>query len=85
MIRLLLFAKFGWSPHSDAMACSNSSIRTQIANIDTALASGAKSITLDGVTVTLDFDALREERKRLERLLPESKRRRPLSFTVNMG
>lgn len=60
-------------------------IRTRIDALDTALASGAKTVTLDGVTVTLDLQMMQQERLRLERLLPEKKFKRPLFYRPRLG
>lgn len=60
-------------------------IQARIDAIDTALSSGAKTVTLDGVTVTFDAAEMREERKRLERQLPASKFKRPLAYKVKLG
>jgi hypothetical protein len=60
-------------------------IRRRIADIDAALAAGAKTVTLDGVTVTLDHAAMAAERRRLEQQLPETRRKRPRAFGVNFN
>lgn len=52
-------------------------IRRKIADINAAIESGASSITLDGVTVSLNLAQLREERRRLELELPEKRLKRP--------
>lgn len=52
-------------------------IRTRIDEIDAILQSGAKSVTVDGVTTTWDHDSLRAERSDLERKLSPQTRRRP--------
>lgn len=52
-------------------------IRERITEIDAILQSGAKSVTVDGVTTTWDHDSLRAERADLERRLSPQTRRRP--------
>lgn len=60
-------------------------IRTRIAEIDAIIRAGASSVTLDGLTVSFDFDELRRERKELEKELPNSKKRRRIAFRNNLG
>lgn len=64
---------------------TTATIRTRIDTLDTVLATGAKTVTLDGVTVTLDAHAMREERRRLERQLPESKFKKPLAYKIKLA
>ena len=56
---------------------TNQEKRQRVADIDATLASGARTVTLDGVSVSIDLEALRKERQRLEGELPETKRKRP--------
>ena len=64
---------------------SDATIQSRIDAIDAALSSGAKTITLDGVTVSFDRAQLEAERKRLERQLPDSRFKRPLAYRVRLG
>jgi hypothetical protein len=59
--------------------------RARIAEIDATLATGATSSTLDGTTITYDFDALRREREELRRLLPSDRPRKQTAFNVKLG
>jgi len=54
-------------------------MRTRIDEIDEVLRTGAKSITVDGITTTFDLDSLRQERQDLERKLG-AVRRRPFAL-----
>ena len=60
-------------------------IRTRLSEIDTILATGARTVVVDGVTTVFDPASLREERKRLERQLPEAKFKRPLAYRPKLG
>ena len=51
-------------------------LRTRLVQIDAWLASGARSVTLDGVTIQIDPEQLRLERQRIENQLPEKRRQR---------
>ena len=62
---------------------TTSELRQRLVDIDTGLASGANSVTLDGVAVTIDPEQLRSERARLERML--GKRRKQAAYRVNLG
>jgi hypothetical protein len=64
------------------MATNLVQLRQRKAELDAAIASGARSVTLDGVTITLDLAALERERQRIESQLPESRNRRPRAYTV---
>ena len=64
---------------------SDSTIQARIDAIDAALSSGAKTVTLDGVTVTFDAAQMENERRRLERQLPETRFKRPLAYKVKLG
>jgi hypothetical protein len=64
------------------MATNLTQLRQRKADLDAAIAAGARTITLDGVTITLDLAAMERERQRIESQLPESRRRRPRAFTV---
>lgn len=59
-------------------------LRQRKAELDAAIASGARSITVDGVTITLDLAALERERRRIENQLPEN-RRRPLAYRFRIN
>lgn len=61
-------------------------IRSRIQDIDAKLAAGATSASLDGVSVSWNFDELRKERAALAELLPESrKKRRPMIYENRLG
>lgn len=60
-------------------------MRERINEIDAILQNGAKSVTLDGVTVTWDHDSLRAERTDLERRLSPKTRRRPFILKPRIG
>lgn len=65
---------------------SETTIRTRLAALETAYASGAKSVTVDGVTTTYrSADEMERAMRRLERQLPEYRYKRPLAFKVKMG
>ncbi len=59
-------------------------LRQRLTDIDAWLASGAKSVTLDGVVVTVDPDQLRNERARVERLLGKVNRKQA-AYRVHLG
>lgn len=59
---------------------TNEEIQARITKIDAILQSGAKSITLDGVTTSFDHDSLRAERAELLRRLSPTTRRRPFAL-----
>jgi hypothetical protein len=63
---------------------STKDLKAKLADIDTWLSSGAKSVTVDGVTVSIDPAQLKMERARIERLLKTSGRKPP-AYRVNMG
>ncbi len=67
------------------MSNSPTQIKARIDEIDAILRSGASSVTLDGLTISYDFEELRGERKNLEKLLPGSKPRRKLAYRNNLG
>jgi hypothetical protein len=54
--------------------------RKRIEEIDAILRTGAKSVTVDGVTTTWDPESLRTERAELERKVAPKTRRRPLCY-----
>lgn len=56
---------------------TNQELRQRVADIDATIASGARTVTVDGVTVSIDLEALRKERQRIEKQLPETRRKRP--------
>lgn len=60
---------------------------TKIAEIRALLESGVKTTTVDGQTVSLDLDSLRQELRRLvdEDDATTSNLRRPHMSSVNMG
>jgi hypothetical protein len=60
-------------------------LRRRKNELDAAIASGARSITVDGVTITLDLDALSRERQRIEAQLPENRGRRPRSYRFRLN
>jgi ABC-type uncharacterized transport system ATPase subunit len=60
-------------------------LRRRKNELDAALASGARSITLDGVTITLDLEALSRERQRIESQLPETRDRRPRAYRFRLN
>lgn len=60
-------------------------IRARIKTIDSQLASGASSSTLDGTTISWDFAALRTERDELRRKLPADATRKKTAFNVKLG
>lgn len=61
-------------------------IRTRLALLEQAYASGAKSITVDGTTTTYrDASEMEQAIRRLSRQLPESRHKRPLAFRARMG
>lgn len=60
-------------------------MRARIDEIDAILQSGAKSVVLDGVSVSWDLDSLRTERTDLERRLSPKTRRRPFILKPRIG
>jgi len=64
---------------------SPTEIKARIDEIDCILQSGAKSVTVDGVTTTWDHDSLRSERRDLERKLSPKTRRRPFILKPRLG
>lgn len=62
-----------------------SELSERIAEIDAILRTGARSVTLDGVTISYDFDQLREERRTLEAKQPDARKRRRFAFRNNLG
>lgn len=67
------------------MANKHQAIRNRIADIDRLLATGAKSMTIDGVKVDFDPEALRAERRRLEQQLPDRPNQRPRFYRPTLG
>ena len=63
---------------------STKDLKSRLADIDAWLSSGAKSVTVDGVTVSIDPDQLKMERARIERLLKVAGRK-PTAYRVNLG
>ena len=63
---------------------STKDLKAKLADIDTWLSSGAKSVTVDGVTVSIDPDQLKKERARIERQL-KTAGRKPPAYRVNLG
>jgi hypothetical protein len=61
-------------------------ITRRLAYIDRALASGAKSINVDGHATAIDTDSLRAERDRLLDELEQTlgTRRKPVVATINL-
>jgi len=57
----------------------------RIAEIEAILQAGAVSVTIDGVSVTYDFDTLRSELRKLRQADDVEKSRRPTSTTVRLG
>lgn len=64
---------------------STTELRARLNEINAILASGAKSVTLDGVTITYDFEALERERSNLLKQLPGGRPTRRTVFRVHMG
>lgn len=64
---------------------SPAAMRARIDEIDAILQSGAKSVVLDGVSVSWDLDSLRTERTDLERRLSPKTRRRPFILKPRIG
>ena len=60
-------------------------IKQRIAAIDEKLASGVRSVTVDGTSTTIDLAELRKERSDLEQQLPATKLRRPQSARIYLG
>jgi len=52
--------------------------------IDSILASGVSSISVDGVDHEFDLDQLKNERAKIERELGK-KTRKPMAYRVNLG
>ena len=63
---------------------TNTELKQRLNDIDAWLASGARSVTIDGVVVSVDPDQLRSERARIERLLGHA-RRKQAAYRVNLG
>lgn len=63
---------------------STKDLKAKLADIDTWLSSGAKSVTVDGVTVSIDPAQLKAERARIERQL-KTAGRKPPAYRVRMG
>jgi hypothetical protein len=63
---------------------STKDLKSRLADVDAWLSSGAKSVTVDGVTVSIDPEQLKTERARLERLLKISGRKQA-AYRVNLG
>jgi hypothetical protein len=61
---------------------SNAELRKRLAEINEWLSSGAKTIVLDGMTISIDQDALRKERSRIEAQLPEYRKRQKGPYGV---
>jgi hypothetical protein len=62
--------------------------KARIAEINAIIGAGASSATVDGVTISWDFENLRKERAELESSLPSDqtkKRRRPLMYGNDLG
>lgn len=59
-------------------------LKQRLNDIDSWLASGATSVTIDGVVVSVDPDQLRSERSRIERLLGKANRKQA-AYRVNLG
>lgn len=58
---------------------------TEIAAIEALLESGAKSVTVDGVTTQFDLDGLRKELRRLRAEDDVRQTRRPFSASVDLS
>lgn len=57
----------------------------RIAEIDAILRAGARSVSIDGHTVTYDFDALRGERARLISADDTARHTRPRVSRINLS
>ena len=65
------------------MAATDNSKR--IAEIDEILRSGARSVSTDGLSVSYDFDTLREERRQLMEADTANRSRRPIASNINLS
>jgi hypothetical protein len=63
---------------------TKSELRERLNDIDAWLAAGAKTVTLDGVVVSVDHQQLRNERARIERLLGKANRKQA-AYRVDLG
>ncbi len=63
---------------------STKQLKEKLSQIDAWLASGATSVDLDGVSVTVDPEQLRIERASIERQLGV-KTRKQTAYRVNLG
>lgn len=59
-------------------------MQNRLNDINALLQAGTKKVTIDGVTIDLDFDALKTERSLLERNLGR-RTRKPVFYGVNLG
>ncbi|AMV31712.1 hypothetical protein VN12_06295 [Pirellula sp. SH-Sr6A] len=59
-------------------------LQQRLDDIDAILASGSTSLQVDGVTVSFDHAALKNERARIEGELGK-KTRKPVAYRVNLG
>lgn len=63
---------------------STKQLKEKLAQLDAWLASGASSVTVDGVTVSVDPEQLRIERASIERQLGSTNRKQT-AYRVNLG
>ena len=66
-----------------APECDNTTVDQKIANLELLLSSGANSITIDGVTTSLNVESLRQQIRDLKRL--SGKRRQFLRVGFTRG
>lgn len=71
--------------HNTIPGMTTAEVRARISEINALLASGARTVTLDGVTITYDFESLERERSNLLKQLPGGKPTRRSVFRVNLG
>lgn len=67
------------------MSLTERAARELIEEIETVLAAGVTTHSVDGTTTTFDHSSMRKELRRLQKSLPEFQRRRPAAARVNLG
>ena len=56
----------------------------KITELETLLQSGANSVNVDGVSVSIDLDSVRKELRRLQAADSIQRRKRPAAATINL-